>query len=128
MAIVELTVENFAETVSASEIVLVDFWAGWCGPCRRFRPIFEEASERHPELVFGTVDTEAQEELAAAFQVRSIPTLLVVRDQVVLFAQAGAFPRDALESLIEQVQAIDMEAVRAELAARSGDPVVGVSR
>jgi thioredoxin 1 len=115
MATVELTVENFADVINSSEIVLVDFWAEWCGPCRRFGPVFEDAAERYPEVVFGKVDTEAQQELAAAFAIQSIPTLMAFREQVILFAQPGALPATALDGLITQIQAVDMEDVRAEL-------------
>jgi len=115
MATVELTAENFADVIGSSEIVLVDFWAEWCGPCRRFAPIFDAASERHTDVVFGKVDTEAQQELAAAFQIQSIPTLMAFRDQVILFAQPGALPGEALDGLIAQIEAVDMEDVRAEL-------------
>jgi thioredoxin 1 len=115
MATVELTAENFADVIGSSEIVLVDFWAEWCGPCRRFGPIFEAASERHADVVFGKVDTEAQQELAGAFQIQSIPTLMAFRDQVILFSQPGALPGDALDGLIAQIEAVDMEDVRAEL-------------
>jgi thioredoxin 1 len=115
MATVELTAANFADVIGSSEIVLVDFWAEWCGPCRRFGPTFEAASERHADVVFGKVDTEAQQELAAAFQIQSIPTLMAFRDQVILFSQPGALPGDALDGLIAQIEAVDMEDVRAEL-------------
>ena len=115
MATVELTAENFADVVSAGEIVLVDFWAAWCGPCRAFGPVFESAAERYPDIVFGKVDTEAQQELAGAFGIQSIPTLMAFREQVILFAQPGALPPAALDALIAQIQAVDMEDVRAEL-------------
>ena len=115
MATVELTAGNFADVINSSEIVLVDFWAEWCGPCKRFGPIFDAASERHPGVVFAKVDTEAQQELAAAFQIQSIPMLMAFREQVILFAQPGALPGDALDALISQVEAVDMEDVRAEL-------------
>ncbi|ANZ39024.1 thioredoxin [Lentzea guizhouensis] len=116
MATVELTTENFDEVVGGSGIVLVDFWAEWCGPCRAFAPTFEAASEKHEDVVFGKVDTEAQQELAATFGIRSIPTLMIVREGVVLFAQPGALPGNALEDLIGQARAVDMEEVRAKVA------------
>ncbi|MEU7477891.1 thioredoxin [Lentzea sp. NPDC042327] len=115
MATVELTTENFDEVVGGSGIVLVDFWAEWCGPCRAFAPTYEAASEKHEDLVFGKVDTEAQQELAATFGIRSIPTLMIVREGVVLFAQPGALPGNALDDLIEQARGVDMEEVHAKV-------------
>ncbi|GHF34383.1 thioredoxin 1 [Amycolatopsis bartoniae] len=116
MATVELTKENFDETVGQDGMVLVDFWASWCGPCRMFAPVYDEASDKHEDIVFGKVDTEAQQELAAAFGISSIPTLMVVRDGVVLYAQPGALPAPALEELIGKAREVDMEQVRAEVA------------
>lgn len=116
MATVTLTQENFEQTVSAGAIVLVDFWATWCGPCRQFGPIFEEASEKYPDIVFGKVDTDDQQQMAMAAQITSIPTLMVFRDGIVVFRQSGALPLSALEDLISQVQNLDMDEVRKQIA------------
>ena len=119
MGTVDLTRDNFEQTIAGGGIVLVDFWAAWCGPCRFFAPVFERAAARNTDLVFGKVDTEAQPELAASFGIRSIPTLMVVRDGVVLYAQPGALPEPALDELIGKARALDMEQVRRELAAQA---------
>jgi thioredoxin 1 len=116
MATVELTGENFESVVGSADMVLVDFWASWCGPCRMFGPIFERASEQYPDAVFGKVDTDAQTELAQAFGISSIPTLMIIRDNVVLYAQPGALPEPALEELITKARELDMDEVRASLA------------
>ena len=116
MATTELTAATFEETVLGNDIVLVDFWAAWCGPCRMFSPVYEAASEAHPDLVFGKVDTEAERELAAAAGISSIPTLMVFREGLLLYAQPGAMPGPALGELIAAVRAADMDDVRAELA------------
>ena len=120
MATIELTSENFSDTVDEGGIVLLDFWASWCGPCRMFAPVFEKAADKHGDVVFGKVDTEAQIELAQAFGISSIPTLMALRDGVVLYAQPGALPEPALEQLIEQVRAVDMDDVRRTLAEQTG--------
>ncbi|MFM7067880.1 MAG: thioredoxin [Actinomycetes bacterium] len=118
MATTDLSMENFESTVLADGTVLVDFWAAWCGPCRQFGPIFETASEAYPDLTFAKVDTEAEQELAGALAIQSIPTLMVFRDGILLYREAGAMPGPALDELIGQVQALDMDAVRAEIAAQ----------
>jgi len=117
MATVELTAADFEQTVTREGITLVDFWAEWCGPCRMFAPIFEKASEQHPDVTFGKVDTEAEQALAAAANIRSIPTLMAFRDGILVFAQPGALPAPALEQVITAVKGLDMDEVRAQVAA-----------
>lgn len=117
MATVELTTANFDEVTSQDGIVLVDFWASWCGPCVRFAPVYERAAAEHEDIVFGKVDTEAQQSIAAQFDIRSIPTIMAIRDSVIVFSQPGALPEAALESLISQVRGLDMDEVRKHLAA-----------
>ncbi|MFM1905845.1 MAG: hypothetical protein RIT32_641 [Actinomycetota bacterium] len=116
MATLELTAANFEDTVTKDGITLVDFWAEWCGPCRMFGPIFEAASEQHPEITFGKVDTEAEQGLAAAANITSIPTLMAFRDGILVFAQPGALPAASLQNLIDGVKALDMDEIRKEIA------------
>jgi thioredoxin len=118
MATVNLTKDAFQTTVEKSGIVLVDWWAAWCGPCRNFGPVFERVSEKHPDAVFAKVDTEAEQELAGAFGIRSIPTLMIFRDHVLLYAEPGALPEEALEEIIGKVKTLDMDDVRRRIAER----------
>jgi thioredoxin 1 len=121
MATVTITKDNFEQVVRDNAIVVLDFWAAWCGPCRRFAPIFEAASEKHPDVVFGKVDTEDQQELAAAFGIQSIPTTVFFREQVPIHMQLGLLPADGLEQLLGQVRDLDMDEVRAEVARRRAE-------
>ena len=116
MATVELTAGNFESVVGGAGLALIDFWAAWCGPCRMFGPVYERVSEQHPDAVFGKVDTEAQPALAAQFGISSIPTLMIVRDNVILYAQPGALPEQALQELITKARELDMDEVRASIS------------
>lgn len=116
MATVELTKENFDEVVAGDGLTVIDFWAAWCGPCRQFAPTFEKVSENEPEVVFAKVDTEAQPELAAAFSISSIPTIMLVRDNVMVYSQPGALPESALVDLISQAKGLDMDEVKRKVA------------
>jgi len=118
MATMDLTKDNFEKTVADNPIVIVDFWAPWCGPCRGFAPVFEKASEAHPDVVFAKVNSDEQQELAGAFNIRSIPTLMVFREKVILFQQAGALPGQALEQVLTQAKTLDMAKVHQEIAAQ----------
>lgn len=117
MATVECTMENFKQLIDDNATVIIDFWAPWCAPCRSFAPTFEAASEKHADVVFAKVNTEEQQQLAGAFNIRSIPTLMVFRDQIIIYSEAGALPAPAFEQLVGQVKGLDMDKVRAEIAA-----------
>ena len=118
MATIDLTKDNFEDVVTGNDIVIVDFWAPWCGPCRGFAPIFEQASEKYGDVVFAKVNTDEEQELAGHFAIRSIPTLMVFRQKVVLFSQAGALPAQGLDSIVEQAKALDMKQVHDDIAAQ----------
>ena len=115
MATIEVTAENFNEIITDNEFVIVDFWAPWCGPCKGFAPVYEELSEKHPDIVFAKVNTEAEQQLASEFQIRSIPTLMIFREQIILFSQPGALQGSQLEQVIEQAKGLDMEEVKKDI-------------
>ncbi len=127
MSTTALTVENFVESIQKPGILFIDWWASWCGPCRSFAPVFEAAAKRHPDVTFAKIDTEAQQELASEFRIRSIPTLMAFRDGVPLFSQPGALPASALEDLVEKIRAVDMDDVRRQLAERDA-PLAAAGR
>lgn len=127
MAVVELTKANFEQVVTGNPTVIVDYWAPWCGPCRSFAPVFEKVAEKNPGIVFAKVNTEDEPEIAAHFQIRSIPTLMIFRESVILFAQPGALPQGALEEVVARAQAVDMEEVRREIAAQDAAAQEGAS-
>ena len=116
MATVELTQNSFEQTINGNDVVIVDFWAPWCGPCRAFAPIYEAASEKHPDVVFAKVNTEEEQQLAASFNIRSIPTLMIFREQIILFSQPGSLPASALDDIVGKVMELDMDMVRKEIA------------
>lgn len=122
MATLELTSDNFETVIAAHDMVVVDFWAPWCAPCRAFAPTFEAASEQHPDIAFAKVNTEEQQALAGAFNIRSIPTLMVFREQVILYAEAGALPPAMLEEVVQQARAVDMAEVQREIEAQKQKP------
>ena len=119
--VLEVTKENFAEVIEGNDIVVVDFWAPWCGPCKSFAPVFEAAAEANPETTFVKINTEDQQELAGHFQIRSIPTLMVFREQVLIFSQPGVLPESALANLVKEIKALDMDVVRKEIAAQEAE-------
>ena len=121
MATLELNADNFQETITSNANVIIDFWAPWCAPCRGFAPTFEAVSEKHPDIVFAKVNTEEQQEIAGSFNIRSIPTLMVFRDQIIIYSEAGALSPPAFDQLIEQAIALDMDKVRQEIAGQQGD-------
>jgi thioredoxin 1 len=127
MAVVELTNDNFEQTIKDNAFVIVDFWAPWCGPCRGFAPVYDKVSADHEDIVFAKINTEDQQELAAHFQIRSIPTLMIFRDQVIIFAQPGALPESSFRQLLGKAQELDMDEVRQQMAAQAATPSSGTA-
>ncbi|HSN19627.1 MAG TPA: thioredoxin [Usitatibacter sp.] len=121
MAVVELTKENFEQVVTTNPTVIVDYWAPWCGPCRGFAPVYEKVAEANPDVVFAKVNTDEEQEIAAHFQIRSIPTLMVFREQIIVFSQPGALPQGAFEQVVQKAKALDMDEVRRQIAAQEGE-------
>ena len=120
MAVMELTKENFEQVITSNATVIVDYWAPWCGPCRGFAPVFEKVSESHPDVVFAKVNTDEEQEIAAHFQIRSIPTLMVFRDQIIVFSQPGAMPQGAFEQVVSKAKGLDMDEVRKQISQQEG--------
>ncbi len=122
MSSIAITKENFEDVINKNAMIIIDFWAPWCGPCKNFGPVFEAISDKYPDMVFAKVNTEEQQELGGMFQIRSIPTLMIFRDQIIIFAQPGALPGPALEEIIGKAKELDMDQVRAEIAAQASQP------
>ena len=127
MAVVELTKDNFEQVITTNPTVIVDYWAPWCGPCRGFAPVFEKVSEAHPDVVFAKVNTDEEQEIAAHFQIRSIPTLMVFREQIIVFSQPGALPQGAFEQVVSKAKALDMEEVRQQLEQQDQEEAKGAA-
>ena len=127
MAVVELTKENFEQVVTSNPTVIVDYWAPWCGPCRGFAPVFEKVSEKHPDVVFAKVNTDDEQEIAQHFQIRSIPTLMVFREQIIVFSQPGALPQNALEQIVGKAKTLDMDEVRKQIAEQPAEGQQGAA-
>ena len=127
MAVVELTKENFEQVVTSNPTVIVDYWAPWCGPCRGFAPVFEKVAEANPDVVFAKVNTEEEQEIAAHFQIRSMPTLMVFREQIIVFSQPGALPQGAFEQVVAKAKALDMAEVRRQLQEQEAEPKTGTA-